>query len=149
MFRWKDLNDLDIHFWLACCSSFCTYIAVVNTIVIGSKYLQLRFNYSLEEAGYYFTLPYILAAFFSPFIGYFIQRYGQRMSVLLLGSFFMIGAHTFNLCLDDCDRCWTSLVPLFMLGFSYSTFAIILWGALPFMVEGRLLSPAFGICTAC
>ena len=34
-----------------------------------------------------------------------------------------------------------------MLGFSYSTYTVVLWGALPYMVEAKVLGTAFGICT--
>ena len=40
-----------------------------------------------------------------------------------------------------------SLGPLVILGLSYTTYAVVLWGALPYMVEARTLGTAFGICT--
>ena len=109
--------------------------------------LQKRFNYGQVEAGYYFTLPYIVAAIFSPILGWFVEKYGHRMTITILGSVLMIAAHSFELCLPDCDRCWVSLAPLIILGLSYTTYAVVLWGALPYMVEARTLGTAFGICT--
>jgi len=41
-----------------------------------------------------------------------------------------------------------SLVPLILLGLSYTTYAVVLWGSLPYMVEARTLGTAFGICTS-
>lgn len=38
-------------------------------------------------------------------------------------------------------------MPLIILGLSYTTYAVVLWGALPYMVEARTLGTAFGICT--
>ena len=40
-----------------------------------------------------------------------------------------------------------SLVPLVLLGLSYTIYAVVLWGSLPYMVEARVLGTAFGICT--
>lgn len=40
-----------------------------------------------------------------------------------------------------------SIVPLVILGISYTTYAVVLWGSLPYMVEARTLGSAFGICT--
>ena len=34
-----------------------------------------------------------------------------------------------------------------MLGIAYSTYAVVLWGSIPYMVEARTLGTAFGICT--
>lgn len=128
-------------------SCFCTYVAIINSIVIGSKVLQQRFHYSEVEAGYYFTLPYIIAAFLSPILGWFVEKYGKRMTITLGGSILMIAAHVIQICLPDCQRCWISLLPLVILGLSYTTYAVVLWGALPYMVEARTLGTAFGICT--
>lgn len=125
----------------------CTYIAIINSIVIGSSVLQSRFKYSEVEAGFYFTMPYVIAAIFSPILGWFVDKYGQRMTVTLIGSLLMISGHTYNLLMPDCDRCWASIGPLILLGLSYTTYAVVLWGALPYMVEARALGTAFGIAT--
>ena len=37
---------------------------------------------------------------------------------------------------------------MFFLGISYTTYAIVLWGALAYMVEARALGTAFGICAS-
>tara|TARA_B110000305_G_C18865156_1_gene370610 strand:- start:6 stop:269 length:264 start_codon:yes stop_codon:yes gene_type:complete len=50
-------------------------------------------------------------------------------------------------CENCCNQCWASLIPLVLLGLSYTTYAVVLWGALPYMVEARTLGTAFGICT--
>ena len=59
----------------------------------------------------------------------------------------MILAHFMTLHLPECNRCNISLVPSIMLGLSYSTYAVVLWGSLPYIVEPKLLGTAFGICT--
>ena len=40
-----------------------------------------------------------------------------------------------------------SIGPLILLGLSYTTYAVVLWGSLPYMVEAHTLGTAFGICT--
>ena len=92
----------------------------------------------------------MIAAVFSPFLGLFVDKYGHRMTITLMGSLIMIFAHFYELVLPSaptCDRCWASLGPLVLLGLSYTTYAVVLWGALPYMVESRALGTAFGICT--
>ena len=36
-----------------------------------------------------------------------------------------------------------------MQGLAYTTYAVVLWGSIPYMVEGRTLGTAFGICSVC
>ena len=76
------------------------------------------------------------------------------MSVTIVGSSIMVLAHCLNLILPMCDEdqgCGKIMpvIPLILLGFSYSTYSVVLWGSLPYMVEARTLGTAFGICTAC
>ena len=59
----------------------------------------------------------------------------------------MIFAHVLSLMMPACERCAISVVPLILLGVSYTTYAVVLWGALPYMVEAHTLGSAFGICT--
>jgi len=129
---------------LACC---CTYIAIINSIVIAGAVLQKRFNFDEVEAGFYFTLPYLVAAVFSPPLGLIVARFGNRMTCTLCGSALMIVAHAMQLVTPDCDHCWYSVAPYFLLGISYATYAVVLWGSIPYMVEARTLGTAFGICT--
>jgi len=44
-----------------------------------------------------------------------------------------------------CDACWYSVIPMFFLGISYTSYAVVLWGSIPYLVEGRVLGTAFGI----
>jgi len=126
----------------------CTYISIINSLVIGSAVLQTRFGYTETSAGFVFTMPYLVAAFMSPFTGLFVDKFGHRMRVIIIGSLFNVAAHVINLTLPDCDdECWQSIVPLVLLGISYTTYAVVMWGYLPYMVEARLLGTAFGICT--
>jgi sugar phosphate permease len=69
------------------------------------------------------------------------------MTVTLTGSLLMVAAHTYQLLLPECDKCFQSLIPLGLLGMSYAAYAVVLWGSIPYMVEGRTLGTAFGICT--
>ena len=69
------------------------------------------------------------------------------MAITLTGSFLMIFAHLLSLMIPDCHQCAISVVPLVILGISYTTYAVVLWGSLPYMVEAHTLGSAFGICT--
>lgn len=126
----------------------CCYISVVNSIVIASAVLQDRYGYDEEQAGFFFTLPYLVAAGASPLIGMFVSKFGYRMTVTLVGNFLMIFAHAMQLFIPSCDdRCWYSVMPSNLLGFAYASYAVVIWGSLPYLVEARTLGTAFGICT--
>ena len=48
----------------------------------------------------------------------------------------------------DCIRCWPSLLPLIFQGIALSTYYVVVWGALPLMVEDKYLGTAYGICAS-
>ena len=129
-----------------------TYIAVVNYVMIASAVLQVQYGFTIEQSGYVFTLPYVFSAIISPFVGAFVNKFGRRMSVTLVGSIIMLIAHCLQLVIPMCEgsdcRHILPVLPLVLLGFSYSTYSVVLWGSLPYMVEARTLGTAFGICTA-
>jgi Na+/melibiose symporter-like transporter len=104
-FNFEDVKELSAPFWLTCFSCMCTYIGIINSLIIGSSVLQTRFNFSEVEAGFYFTLPYVVAAFCSPICGLFVEKYGKRMTLNLLGSALMVIAHIYLISLPDCEKC--------------------------------------------
>jgi len=84
---------MELPFWLTCLSCMCTYIAIVNSLVVGSSLLQAKFGFSIDEAGMIFSLPYIIAALVSVPVGAFVSTFGYRMTVTLVGSVIMLIAH--------------------------------------------------------
>jgi len=84
---------MELPFWLTCLSCMCTYIAIVNSLVVGSSLLQAKFGFSIDEAGMIFSLPYIIAALVSVPVGIFVSTFGYRMTVTLVGSVIMLIAH--------------------------------------------------------
>ena len=43
--------------------------------MISSKILQLRFGYTVDEAGFIISIPSIISAIFNPLIGILIDKY--------------------------------------------------------------------------
>jgi len=99
------------------------------------------------QAGFYYTLPYIVAAVASPIIGAFCDKFGYRATVINVGACMMILAHVMQMVTPDCNKCWYSITPYFFLGLSYATYAVVLWASIPYMVEARALGTAFGMVT--
>lgn len=100
-------------------------------------------------------MPYWISAILSPFVGAFVNQYGKRMTVSLVGSVTVVVAHVLLFVIPICEESDPAncssilpLVPLVLLGFSYSTYSVVLWGSFPYMVDERTLGTAFGICTA-
>jgi MFS family permease len=78
-FKFKDLKTFNRSFWLICFSCVLVYVAIFPYIQVVSDMLQTKFHFSEAKAGALFGIPYIISACASPFLGYFIDRFGKRV----------------------------------------------------------------------
>jgi MFS family permease len=101
-FQWGDLLLFRKQFWYTCLSCMFMQIAINNSITIGSSVLQIRYGFSITEAGFIFTLPYVIAAIFSPILGLIVEKFGHRNQVSIAGSCCMVIAHSMQLFIPDC-----------------------------------------------
>ena len=92
-------------------------------------------------------MPYIVSAVFSPILGWYVDNYGHRMTIMLIGSLLIILAHAQQLVLTSHSRVF-AFTSLFLSGLSYTTYAVVLWGSFPYIVEAHTLGTAFGFCTS-
>jgi MFS family permease len=105
----------------------------------------------MDDAGFLFTLPYIVSGLLAVPLGSFVSRYGYRKIISITGMVLMALGHAINIYLPDChENCneqWVSLIPLILLGLAYGTYAAVLWGSVPLLVNQNVQGTAFGICT--
>ena len=120
----SDLKEFGIEYWCTVSSSFCIYVAIVNSVVIASGILEDRFKYDDAQTGFMCTLPYLVTSITSPLFGYVVDRFQKQMPTIFCGAFILIIAHTILLMLPDCNRCWNSIIPFVLLGLAYSTYSV-------------------------
>lgn len=97
---------MKLPFWLTAFCCMFLWMCVPNSLVIGSAVLQVRFGFSMDDAGFFFTLPYIVSGVLAVPLGWFVFKYGCRKWVSIGGMLIMAMGHALNLYLDDCDKCW-------------------------------------------
>lgn len=112
-FHLDDISELEPFFWMACVYCFFTYPSIMVPIMMMPRMLTVEFLWGEIEAGIIFTIPYIVSALISPVIGWYVDRYGNRMTISIIGSFFLFMSHVsllFMLTIDDdnCDKCYLS-----------------------------------------
>ena len=54
------------------------------TVVIGSGLLHDRFGYDDKETGNIIVLPFTISIVFQPLIGFLIDRYGNRFTIMYI-----------------------------------------------------------------
>jgi MFS family permease len=95
----------------------------------------------MEAAGHLMGIPFCLSVICFPIIGIILDKYGMRIHLLLTAG---------------CMLCITlillifvyPIVPLILLGLSYSLFGAIVWSSVPYIVEKKITGTAYGIQTS-
>lgn len=49
-----------------------------------------RFGYSDDEAGGYITIPYTVIAVIGPFLGYYLDQVGHRLTLTNMSGFLLV-----------------------------------------------------------
>lgn len=73
-------------------------------------------------------MPYLIAIFVMPMVGHSIDKIGRRMTCIFLSITLGFAAHTTNLLHDECERCWTSVIPFGIIGFQVSFYNVVQYG---------------------
>uniref|UniRef100_A0A7S3CLB5 Lysosomal dipeptide transporter MFSD1 n=1 Tax=Strombidium rassoulzadegani TaxID=1082188 RepID=A0A7S3CLB5_9SPIT len=147
-FKFSDLMKFKLPFWLLTGSCVVTYMSVFPYIQISSKLLQDKYGFDKDMAGKLFSVPYLISAISSPFLGFFIDRIGRRALLISVSSVILITAYSLSMVMPSCDQCYNEMYPLVLTGVGYSIYASAIWGSVPYTVLPQTVGSAFGICTA-
>lgn len=96
-----------------------------------------------ERAATPMSIPYLISATVSPFLGFIVDRVGLRALLNLVAAVILIAAHSL-LGLTSV----TPFVPLVLQGLAYTVFAGVLWPSIPLVVEDHHIGTGYGLLTA-
>ncbi|CAO3579731.1 unnamed protein product [Absidia cylindrospora] len=86
--RW--LPYLPATFWMIPWLQFVMSSVLSSFDDIATEYVQFRFQTTTVMAGYQSSLTQVVPIVVGPLMGFIIHRYGQRLTSLLVGTFFLI-----------------------------------------------------------
>ena len=119
-----DCNDAT---WTdGCASDYCSALAKAEQVV-----------------SVVMSIPYTISGVASPIFGMAVDYYGQRATMAAVSEVVLIAVHA-TLAWSTCSP----VAPLVGQGIAYTTFAAVLWPAIPLLVKEEQRGLAFGIGTA-
>lgn len=115
--------------------------------MISSKVLQLRFGYTVDEAGFIINIPSIISAIFNPIAGILIDKYGEnhRFHLIVGGSLLLCLGEAFLILIPDCEKCAMPILPTIILGLSYTLLCVVLYVQISMTVDPKFINTAYGI----
>jgi len=102
-----------------------------------------QFNKAVTSSAEMVSIPYLISACISPFLGFFVDMCGLRAVMATLAPLVLFGVHA-SLGLTD----MYPLAPMVAQGLAYSVFAAALWPSVPYVVEEKSIGSAYGLLTA-
>lgn len=92
-------------------------------------------------------MPYLITAILTPILAKFTELKGRRMTTTLIGQTLLVIGHLIQVLIPTCDRCSFIYVPYVLYGISYTTYGVVLYGMIPFLVEPRLIQIAYALAS--
>lgn len=147
-FKFSEMKDFGLIFWLICINCFVIYIDVSCFNNIASNYFQERFNYNSIEAGSIISITYIVAALLCPFFGSVVDKFGRRAHFVIFSAVDVTLVHVAFLLTPESHRPVYPIFYMVFLGLGYSIYASVIWASIPYIVKPKGVGTAFGTATA-
>lgn len=158
----KEVRSLGPSFWLVTVLCFTFYSAIFPFTSLSTNFFHEKWNLPNTvglEGGFFAqvfanfrhmfstapgTTSIIIFAsmVFAPFAGRFVDRFGRRASMMIVGSIMMIASHLVLGYSDVAPR-----YPMIVLGAAFVLVPAAMWPSVPLVVNRRIVGTAYGVMT--
>ena len=115
------------------------YSAVFPFLSFSADFFLNKFDLSIKESGFISSMLPIGTMIFTPFFGFFVDRYGRAASLMIYGSLILVAVHLIF--------AFTGLSPYVMmivLGLAFSLVPAAMWPSVAKMVDEKRIGSAYG-----
>ena len=135
-------------FWIIAINCITIYSCIFPFANISNDFFIYKYGFTLKESGRITSTVFLIAAFSCSVFGIISDKIGKRVTFIILASTILLAAHTLFLTMASCVQCYEGLVPMIMIGVSYSIYGAALWPTIPIVVKEEYLGTAFGVAIA-
>lgn len=139
-FRLRDAFRLPLAFWVISLLCVTYYSAIFPFQAAATDFFVERYGMDNVSAGRLAGTIILISMFSTWIFGLIVDRVGKRATMMIVGSLAMIPCHV--------TMAYTGippLIPMIVLGLSFSLVPAALWPAIPLMVRERQLGTAYGL----
>ncbi|PLX21078.1 MAG: oxalate:formate antiporter [Salinivirgaceae bacterium] len=141
-FSWGDIgviltNRAFVYIVLLCVTF---YSAVFPFVSYAPDFFADKFGYTAIQSGQVTSLLPIGTAFFTPFFGFIIDRYGKSATAMIIGSLIVLAVH-----LTFAFTTLSPYVPVIFLGIAFSLVPAAMWPSMVRLVKESRIGTAYGI----
>lgn len=139
-FRLRQAFKLPPAFWVISLLCVTYYSAIFPFQGAATDFFVERYSMDSISAGRLAGTIILISMFTTWFFGLIVDRIGKRATMMIIGSLAMIPCHV--------SMAYTNinpLIPMIILGISFSLVPAALWPAIPLMVKEKQLGTAYGL----
>ncbi|KAJ3292336.1 hypothetical protein HK104_005359 [Borealophlyctis nickersoniae] len=141
--HFEQIKGLSMSFWFLCLATITLYGSAVPFFHICTDFFQQKwYPGDSQKAGMVMSIPDLVSAVGSPLCGLYVDRYGHRGTLLPIAGLLTFITHAVM-----CFTSITPIIPMTILGVSYSVFASALWPCVPYLVGRHQIATAYGFVT--
>lgn len=147
-FKISDVNNIlsSKLFWVIAMLCVLYYSAIFPFQRFATNMLQCNLGMDAQSAADIFRWFPIGAGILTPFLGYYLDRWGKGATMLLFGAVLMIVCHlTFALVVPRYPETWIAFTAIIVLGISFSLVPAALWPSVPKIMDARFLGSAYSL----
>ena len=139
-FSLRQAFKLPLAFWVISLLCVTYYSAIFPFQGAATDFFVERYSLDTISAGRLAGTIILISMFTTWFFGLIVDRIGKRATMMIVGSLAMIPCHV--------SMAYTNinpLIPMIVLGISFSLVPAALWPAIPLMVKEKQLGTAYGL----
>ena len=141
-FDYKDIFKFSKSYWyiVALCITFYSAIFPFQTFAV-KFFIEAHWT-SREFGGFLSSLLTLFAMIFTPLFGLLVDRIGKRSLFMMFGSALLIPVYLIMAYTEV-----PLLVPMAIMGISFSLIPAVMWPSVAYIVEEKRLGTAYGLMT--
>ena len=132
-FSYKALTNFPNVFWQLLIVSFLEKVCVASFVANAAEIYQTRFNLTLEDTGFIIGIPSMVTAIFAPILALFLDRFGRRCYLWIIGFCLIMAAHIIFFALNGNSVNWAVLT-MFLLGLGSTIMIITVYTVFSYVV---------------
>ncbi|MCK4771624.1 MAG: MFS transporter [Candidatus Latescibacteria bacterium] len=136
----SDIKNFGPSLWFITLLCVTFYAAIFPFTSLSTDFFVDKWGVSTQLGGRITSIIVFFSMVLAPIIGGFVDRIGRRGTLLLLGTLLMIPSHA----LMGLTTIYP-IIPMAVLGFSFSLVSAVLWPAVPLIVKEKAVGTAFGL----
>lgn len=148
-FHWSDIKKFSSSFWLIVANCLFTYIGLFCFNNISNDFFTTRYGFNQTEAGRITSNVFLISAFLAPIFGVVSDKIGHKVTFCITSTSALALCHALFIFIPSTnDKTYWGIIPIILMGLTYSIYVAALWPMVPLVVEANVVGSAYGLCTA-